>query len=183
MKAYQLIDSLPELPYIILALAYIALYPLERSLHVLATAFIFLLTGLVIGLALKRMIRSERPKKYKGIPIAEYDIPSLHTLLSIGAIAFVYQIERQYTIIFIPLGLIYMVSRVGLGVHTKSAVIFGAAIGMLLGSFFGVAIDGIDYKGLEGLFTILFFLTPVTATFFRKKFIKESSFPRPRTNG
>jgi len=171
MFLYRLIDSVPEMPYFLLAGVYVLFNPLGSALHVLAVTFFYMLTSLTVGLVLKALFKTVRPVRYACIPMARYDVPSLHTIIAVGGVPYVYFINPAYCLITIPLALLYMYSRVKMSFHTERAVIVGALIGLVIGSLFGLSLWRVDLSGYEGLFAFLFFLFPVSATLYRLRFI------------
>jgi len=173
MRLYYLIDRIPELPYFALAFFYMSYTPPARSMHVFAVAFFYLLTSIALGVALKALLKTERPCEYHCIPAVRYDVPSLHTFISVGAASFVYFVDPLYCLIMVPLGLLYMHSRLKLGLHTKNAVYAGAVLGALTGLFYGLMLYKVSFGGLEPVYAFLFFLTPVSATLFRFRYLRQ----------
>lgn len=171
-KICLFIDKIPEFPYFILALTYTLYHP-EKPLitHIFSTAFIFMILTLTVGAALKVMFKTKRPKNHYRMPILKYDFPSLHSLISIGAIAFLYYVDWKYSLIMIPFGLAYIYSRLRLGVHTIEGILGGVAIGLLIGVFSGAyLLKNLHLsQNLEELFTILFYILPALATVLRLK--------------
>ncbi|MBD3387969.1 MAG: phosphatase PAP2 family protein [Candidatus Altiarchaeales archaeon] len=171
MKLYILIDRIPELPYFILSLLFLFTNPMPVSRQVFSSAFMYLLAAIGLGLLLKCLLRTERPREYHCIPIARYDIPSLHTMVSVGAVAFVYFADPVYAIVLAPVSVLYMVSRLKLGLHTRNAVFAGALLGLLVGLSCGSMMWTLDFKGLEPFLSSMFFITPPAATMFRLKYL------------
>jgi membrane-associated phospholipid phosphatase len=172
MRLYVLIDRVPELPYFVLALFYALSNPLEDSLHVFSVAFLYLSASLAVGLLLKAALKTKRPVDYACIPVAKYDVPSLHTMVSVGAVAFIYFVEPIYSLIMAPVGILYMYSRVKLCFHTKTAVYVGAAVGVAMGAAFGTLLSSVSLRGFEAIACALFFLVPVSATVFRLRYMR-----------
>jgi len=172
MNLYYVIDRVPEFPYFVLALAFVFTNPPEASLHVFSVAFIFMVASIFLGLSIKVLFKTKRPVNYPCVPIARYDIPSLHTLISVGAVAFTYFVNPLYAFILAPVGVFYMYSRVRLCVHTKKAVYVGALVGLVMGVFFGMSLHVLSFPGYEHLLTAFFFLTPVSATVFRLRYLR-----------
>jgi len=171
MRLYYLIDRVPELPYFIFALIFVLYTPVEVAKQVFAVSCLFMVSGIIVGVSLKVLLKTKRPCEYHCIPYVKYDVPSLHTLLSIGAIAYICFINVKYCVFAIPMGYTYMISRLRLGLHTKKAVYVGAAVGLLMGSLFGYLLWRIDFHGFEYPMSVLFFLIPVSATLFRLKYL------------
>lgn len=173
-RLYWIIDKVPELPYFILALMYSLYTPRETAIHVFSTAFVLLATALTGGSILKVMFKTVRPKPLYDIAILKYDFPSLHSMVSIGAIAYVYFIEPKITLILIPIGFLYLYSRIKLGAHTVLGVLSGAAIGFFLGLISGMFLLEIHlHPTIERCFTLLFFIIPVIATILRIKIVPQ----------
>jgi membrane-associated phospholipid phosphatase len=172
MRIYYLIDRIPELPYFMLALFYMSYTPPERFMHVFAIAFFYLITSISLGITVKALLRTERPCDYHCIPAVRYDIPSLHTMISAGAVVVIYFIEPLYCLIMAPLGVLYMYSRLKLGLHSKNAVYAGAALGVLTGLFYGLMADKISFGGLESVYAVSFFILPICATIFRLRYLE-----------
>ncbi len=172
MRLYNLIDRLPEFPYFLLALFYVLTTPVDVARQVLSAAFCYMVFAISVGLAIKLALKTPRPREYRCIPIAKYDIPSLHTLVSVGSIVFIYFINPLYAVVFTPVGVLYMYSRIKLGIHTKKAVIYGALIGVVIGFFFGTIITEIDLGPLRVPAAILFFAIPVCASLYRLKYLR-----------
>ncbi len=175
MNIYYVIDRVPELPYFILALVYVASTPTDFTRPVFAVAGLFLVSSLAVGITLKAVLRTERPVEYHCIPAVKYDIPSLHTLLSIGAIVFIYFVEPVYSLVMAPVGVLYMYSRLKLGLHTRKAVYVGAVVGALLGAVFGSLVKMVDLREYEMVLATLFFLIPLAATLFRLKYLRHNT--------
>jgi membrane-associated phospholipid phosphatase len=174
MGLYTVIDKVPELPYFTLALFFIITNPAEISLHVIAWTFFYMLVSLIIGISLKYALKTRRPARYECLPLAKYDIPSLHSMIAAGAIPYSYHIRPEYAYVMAPLSLLYMHSRLRISCHTLKAVLSGAALGLLLGSLFGSAVWQVDLNGYEGLFTLAFFTIPLSMTVFRIEYIRKS---------
>lgn len=168
LKLCRLVDLVPELPYFILALGYVWTKPRELALHVFSASFMFLFFSLAIGTTLKLVFHRSRPMpRYTNI-LLKYDFPSLHSLVSIGAIVFVYFIEPLYSIALVPMGAIYVYSRVRIGAHHWSAVLGGAALGLVIGLTAGEYFVGVDLsERTRLLFTGMFFVIPAVATIYR----------------
>jgi membrane-associated phospholipid phosphatase len=165
---YCLIDSVPELPYFILALAFVFTETVDKARHVLAVVFIYVILALAAGILVKYISRSERPKERYRMFLIEYDVPSLHTLIAVGLVFFAYFINPLYSLLLTPIGLLYMRSRVCLGFHTKKAVVVGAWIGALVGFATGYLLWKITLsEWVELLFVILVLIIPLFATYLR----------------
>ncbi|MBU0762855.1 MAG: hypothetical protein KKD39_07495 [Candidatus Altiarchaeota archaeon] len=174
MILYKLIDRVPEMPYFMMALAYSHL-EVEKALHTFSASFLFLLLSILVGLFLKTLLKTKRPVEYPCIPVARYDIPSLHTLISVGAIPLIYFLDSKYAFFFVPLALVYMYSRLKLGFHSKKAVYLGALAGLVVGVVSGFVLSKMVFGLNESIFlTVSFFMLPLAATVFRLKYIRLS---------
>lgn len=183
MDAYELIDRVPELPYFALALVYAFNTPVEVARHVFAVAFCFLSASVFVGVLLKCTLKTERPVKYHCLPAVKYDIPSLHTQVSVGAVVFVYFVDPRYCLVLAPIGALYMVSRVKLGLHTRSAVYCGALIGLVMGYLAGQLLGRVDFGGYDLLLSAAFFATPLSATAFRLVCLEHPARKEPAVEG
>lgn len=163
MDLDTIIERYPELPYFTLAAYFLAMEGAQNSLRVFSFGFIFISVGMTVGLILKGILRTERPVDYGCFPCAEYDIPSLHTLLSCGAVTYMYFINPIYTLILTPLAIAYMISRVRTRLHTRLAIITGAVIGAPIGAMVGRSMAVSSLQGLEVPLTVMFFFTPYAA--------------------
>ena len=84
----EIIDKIPEMPYFLLALVYVAINPdVSYLTHVFSTAFFYLTISLTAGMTLKLLLKTKRPTDYSSHMLLKYGFPSLHSLISIGAIA------------------------------------------------------------------------------------------------
>ncbi len=180
MDVYKLIDRVPEMPYFLMALAYAVIEP-ERATQVFPSAFVFLAVTITVGLLMKASLKTQRPVVYPGIPIAKYDVPSLHTAISVGAVSFIYFMEPVFTIVFTPIAFVYMYSRIRLGFHTRLAVYTGVVVGFLAGSAVGYGLSGHVFSAFESFaLSIMFFLVPVSATVFRLRYLVIETSCRPK---
>lgn len=164
----RIIDLIPELPYFILSLAFVLNNEPGVIRHVYSVAFLYTVITLVVGLSLKGLFKVRRPKECYDMPLLRYDFPSMHAMISIGAVAYLYFVDAAYAIVLTPISLLYFQSRLELEVHKLSAVIGGAFIGVILGVFAGTVLYGIllpEY--FEVMFTILFFILPGCASLVR----------------
>ncbi|MFH1054906.1 MAG: hypothetical protein V1744_02295 [Candidatus Altiarchaeota archaeon] len=173
MNVYQVIDRFPEFPYFVLAVVFISLNPVDVSLHVLAVSFLFMVSSLIVGIVLKFILKTNRPTGYKCIILARYDVPSLHSLLSVGGAVFVYFVSPIYCVFAVPLAILYMHSRIKLCLHTTEAVVAGAIIGFLMGVLFGLILWSVDLDGFELILSLLFFFIPVFVTIFDLRYFKQ----------
>ena len=172
MGVYQAIDRFPELPYFAIAVVYSMTHPIDILLHVLSAAFIFMVSAVGLGLILKVVLGTSRPTDYSHFSAFRYDVPSLHSLVSVGSIVFVYFVDPAYSIVVVPLGLLYTYSRLRLSVHTKTAVWAGALIGLIVGWVFGANVWNMEFLGLERTLTAMFFLVPVAFSISRILWIR-----------
>ncbi|MDD5112281.1 MAG: hypothetical protein PHG85_07035 [Candidatus Altiarchaeota archaeon] len=164
---HLLVDRSPELPYFILAVAYL-LSMSPDAVHIFSSAFLFVFTSISVGLLLKICFKMRRPRRHYDIPALCYDFPSLHSMTSVGTIAFVYFVNPRFTVLLLPVGLFYLYSRLKIGVHSMTGVAGGAAIGLVLGSFFGWAMGYVYLpEPVEILFAVLIFCTPLLTAIFR----------------
>ncbi len=167
-KVYVLIDKVPEFPYFILSSFFVFSMPIEVSRHVFAIAFLYMISSIFLGLAMKMVLKTKRPKPYGKIEPFCFDIPSLHTMVSIGAVAYVFFVDLYYSIVLFPICILYFISRLRLGYHTVNAVLIGAVSGVLVGCFFGLLLDTIFFDMMiESFLSVLFFIIPVFASLFR----------------
>ncbi|RLI94757.1 MAG: hypothetical protein DRO94_02155 [Candidatus Altiarchaeales archaeon] len=165
---YRIIDKFPAIPYLFIAIMYliINLKEIDKVIHIFSSAFIFLLICIIVGILLKIIFKTERRiPRYTGT-IAKYGFPSIHSMASIGGIAFVYFVNPFFALLLIPLGLLYVHSRISLKVHSEIDVLGGAIIGIIIGIFCGIYILKIHLPyEIEILFSILFFIVPLAITF------------------
>jgi len=168
---HVLVDRSPEFPFYILAVVYLFGTEMSVSIHVFSVLVLFMLTSLVVGLLLKTSFRTRRPSKRYNLPMLRYDFPSLHSMISMGTIAFVYYVNSVYATLFIPVGLFYLYSRLKLKAHSLIGVLGGALIGVTLGFSFGVSMWEIHLpEAVEVLLSILLFCTPMATVVFRLKY-------------
>ncbi len=170
-EVYRFIDRAPALPYIVLGIAYLflGLNNMEKTLHVFSSAMIFMFLVIITGIFLKLILRTpRRVPRYWGTP-AVYGFPSIHSMLSVGSIGLFYFIDPSVLIILIPLALIYIYSRLAIGVHSMVDVTGGAIIGFIIGILCGIYIYKIDLPTyIETFMTILFFVTPILLTYMER---------------
>jgi len=159
---YHIIDKFPELPYLILAVLYIHfnISETEKLMHVFSSSFLFLIICVFTGTLLKAIFKTERVTPYYGVSVFRYGFPSMHSLASIGAIGFVYFIEPMgplLSLVLVPIGLLYVYSRIKIGAHSVTDVIGGAIIGLIMGIISGMHLLKIYLPyPLELIFTTLF---------------------------
>ncbi len=164
---YRTIDRFPAIPYLIIALGYLLLdLGKLKKIHVLSSAFIFLSIAVIMGVLLKVIFKTERKIPRYGGTIVKYGFPSIHALASIGAIAFVYFVDPMFALLLAPLGLLYMYSRIKLGVHSERDILGGAITGLIIGIFCGIYILlGIYLEpDIETVLGVLFFVALLTLT-------------------
>ncbi|MFH1788659.1 MAG: phosphatase PAP2 family protein [Candidatus Altiarchaeota archaeon] len=164
-------DKIPELPYFLVALLFVLADAKVEYIHVFSTAFIFLSLALAIGVCLKLLLKTRRPKPYKSrYEIFRYGFPSLHTMISIGALAFVYYIDPLLSLVLAPVGVFYIYARISGGFHTRGDVLGGMIVGVVIGAFSGSLIDELFLPGrVEFLFAFLFFAVPTLTSVARIK--------------
>jgi membrane-associated phospholipid phosphatase len=174
---HMLIDRSPELPYFILAVAYLLCEGTPKTVHIFAIAYVFLITAITIGLLLKTAFKTKRPKKHYNLPALRYDFPSLHSMVSAGTVIFAYYVNPVFAVILVPISLFYLYSRLKLKAHSIAGVLGGALIGIALGFAFGIMLGIIHFPEiLELAFAIMFFCTPLLTTLFRMKYSKRIDF-------
>jgi membrane-associated phospholipid phosphatase len=174
---HLLIDRTPELPYFILAVIYLLGRTDAQSVHVFSMVFLFVMTSLALGLLLKALFKTKRPKRHYDLPALRYDFPSLHSMISIGTIVFVYYVDPSYSLVLVPVGLFYLYSRVKLKAHSVGGCFGGAFIGAALGFLFGSLLDRAYLpEGVEMLLAVLLFCTPLLTTVFRMKYASRMDF-------
>lgn len=164
---YRIVDKYPSVPYIIIAVGYllINLIRLEKVIHVFSSAFIFLTIAVIVGVILKVIFRTERKiPRYHGT-IIRYGFPSIHSIASVGAIAFIYFVDPLLALLLMPLGALYIYSRLKLGVHSETDIIGGAIVGTIVGILCGIYILPIN-PGItvELILAVLFFIGPILLT-------------------
>ena len=178
-EIYNFIDKMPEIPFLFLSLLYSAyVYPnISMIINVFSSSLIFVLSSFFISLFLKYLFKTERKVPYYvNTPIVKYGFPSMHSLISLGTIAFVYfipNVGKLLSLILLPLGFLYVYSRVKLGVHSVMDVIGGAIIGLILGALFGYYLLYLNsiflpFK-IKTAFTLLFFILPAFSILYRIK--------------
>ncbi len=173
---HNIIDKVPELPYFIVAMVVVLNNPDSGYIHVFSTAFLFMLLSLSVGTALKFIFKTKRPTNtynYYAIPVWGHEFPSLHSMISIGAIAFVYFVDKWIALILVPVGLFYLYSRVAIKVHRVISVISGAIIGLITGIISGHYLLNYHFSSnLELSFMVLFFVIPPMCSFCRIRYLK-----------
>ncbi len=137
---YKIIDVAPALPYMIIALAYgwFNLDNPDELLHIGSIATLFSISAIGIGLLFKAIFRTPRKMPRYGNTIVKYGFPSLHALGSAGAVGFTYFIDPRFLSLTVPILLVYIYSRVRLGVHSKADILGGLLTGAMVGLFFGM---------------------------------------------
>jgi membrane-associated phospholipid phosphatase len=169
-RLYRLIDKVPEFPFFIVAFFYMATVPIAVYAHVFSTAFLLLAGSLIIGMAVKLAAKTKRPQELTSCVLFKYGFPSLHAMISVGAVSFIYFISPLIALLLAPVGLLFMVSRVELHYHTRKDVWGGAAIGLVLGVITGKWFLGVYLpSAVEYVFAALFFIMPAVFSIFRVK--------------
>jgi membrane-associated phospholipid phosphatase len=173
---YTFIDKTPEIPFLFLALAYSAyIYPdIKKIAFVFSSSLIFILLALILGILLKAIFKTRRKVPYLSSSVLRYGFPSLHSLTSIGTISFVYfipEIGLLLSLALLPLGFLYIYSRLKLGVHSMLDVVGGAIIGSILGFLSGyfflkMKILPLSYD-MQLIFATLFFILPLFSIWYR----------------
>jgi membrane-associated phospholipid phosphatase len=172
-RVYYIIERVPEFPYFVFASYYVFTTPLDASRHVFSIGLIYMTFSIFVGLFLKYLLKTKRPKPYSKVNPFCFDVPSLHTMLAFGAVSFTYFVDVSYSIIFVPVSVLYFYSRLKLGFHTKTAIVVGAVVGLLLGVAVGLLLDRVYFSsGVETIMSILFFSLPVLASVFRAVRVK-----------
>ena len=164
-------DKVPELPYFIIALYFVLANTDSGFIHFFSAAFWFMMLTLLVGVGLKLCFRTQRPKPYHSrYVLFRYGFPSLHSMISIGALAFVYHIDPFLSLLLLPIGVFYIYARIHGGFHTREDVLGGVIIGVALGSLTGSLIGNVFFPAeAEFLFAFLLFVIPVTASIARVK--------------
>jgi len=169
-RVYGILDKTPELPFFIAAVFYITFVPRGDFPHIFSTAFLFLTACIIVGSALKLTFKTKRPQELTSFPLFKYGFPSLHAMVSVGAIAYVYFINQSLALILAPIGLLFMISRTELHYHTRKDVWGGALLGIIIGALAGtIGLSTHLPQKTEVAFTLLFFITPVVFSIFRLK--------------
>jgi len=162
---YEFIDKQPAIPYVILgaAIFLMNLQRIEETIHLFSSISIFVALSLIVGVILKAIFRTPRKvPRYGGSPI-KYGFPSIHSMLSVGSLGFIFFVNPLFLIILTPLTFLYIYSRIALGVHNVRDVLGGAFIGLIIGVLCGILV----YQQLnlpmemEAFFTLLFFILPL----------------------
>ena len=173
-STFVFIDKYPEIPYLIFAIifAYINRSEIEGVAHVLSSAFIFMGVLVFVGTLLKVIFRTERLVPYYGSSIFRYGFPSIHSMGSIGAISFILFVNWTFALVLIPVGLIYIISRVKLGAHSETDILGGAIVGFVLGWLGGVFIlqTKLPFE-IEAVIAVLFFIVPLVGGYVRRKYM------------
>lgn len=119
-----------------------------------ALAIVMSAVGLLNVFVYKRIKKSlARPRPFvryaaiqKGAPVLdEYSFPSGHTLHAVTFAVVLVAYSPLFASVFVPIALLTAASRVILGVHYPSDVLFGAALGLLHG---WVAVVALSWIGL-----------------------------------
>jgi membrane-associated phospholipid phosphatase len=152
---YHIIDKFPDLPYLILAFLYIGYISyskleLAKLTHIFSSTLLYVALALAVGIILKGIFRTQRTTPFYatqdyGITVFRYGFPSLHSLASCGAITFCYFIDPMgplLSVLMIPIAMTYIYSRLRIGAHSKTDVVGGAIIGIILGAISGWLILG-----------------------------------------
>jgi membrane-associated phospholipid phosphatase len=162
---YEFIDKQPAIPYVVLGLVtfLMNLHRIEEILHLFSSIFIFVAVSIIVGVILKAFFRTPRKvPRYGGSPI-KYGFPSIHSMLSVGGMGFVFFVNPLFLIVLTPLTFLYIYSRLALGVHNTWDVLGGALIGLIIGLLSGVLIfQQLNLPmEVEAFFTLLFFILPL----------------------
>jgi len=174
---HMVVDQSPELPYFVLAVVYLFSTSEPGSAHIFAITFLFVVASLIFGLALKSCFKTKRPRKHYDLPALRYDFPSLHSMISIGTIVFVYYIKPVFSIVLFPVGLFYLYSRLKLKAHSIQGVLGGAVLGAFFGFLFGQLLSTIQLPEiLELALAILLFCIPLMTAIFRMRYSKKIDF-------
>lgn len=174
---HHIINKYPELFYLLLVALYIG-YNIgkpEGLPHIFSSAFIFTVICGVVGTLLKASFKTERTAPYYGVSIFRYGFPSMHSMVAVGAVGFVYFIEpigHLLSVVLIPVALVYGYSRVRIGAHTVADVVGGGIIGLIIGILSGMyLLDTHLPDSVEMILTALFLLTPFISLIIRSKYI------------
>ncbi|MBD3261970.1 MAG: hypothetical protein GF334_09970 [Candidatus Altiarchaeales archaeon] len=171
-----LIDRFPEAPYYLLSITYLLFQPPADSIYLFSGALIFVVLSFGLGVALKLALKTERPNYYCSLPAVEYDVPSLHTLVSLGGAAYVYTVNPHYGFVLFPIALAYMYARLESGFHSKKAVFVGAVLGVSLGYLFSIVNLFLFLPvAARTMLAVLFFALPPFTVAFRLKHVKIGS--------
>ena len=166
---YRIIDTIPAIPYLIIAAVFILLNlaNLPYAFHVLAVAFIFVSVAVLVGILMKLIFRTERKMPRYGNSIAKYGFPSIHALTAAGAVAFAFFVNPIYALVLVPLALLYIYSRLRLGVHTEADVFGGVVVGGALGLLFGIYVLKFVQFGetVDIILTAMLFIVSLIVTF------------------
>jgi|GEM_PF-1268314 len=176
MRYDNIIDRYPEIPYFLLSAYHVWDKGLDISLKIFSFGFVFMTVGLGTGFFLKNLFKTQRPVDYDCAGGGQYDIPSIHSLMSCGAVAYIVFFEPAYALVLSVLCIVYMRSRVSMNVHTRGAVLLGAATGFVVGTAVGWVASENSLGPLEAPFTIMFFLIPLAA----KNFLMPKSSSEPQ---
>ncbi len=170
---FMVVDVVPALPYLLVGLAYIFMNQdnLSQVIHVFSTAFMFSVVAVITGLFIKIIAKTDRKMPRYGSSIVRYGFPSIHALGSAGAAAFAYFVDPMFALVLAPLSLLYVYSRLALGVHSETDIFGGVIIGVIVGVFFGsLVLPSLYFKPvIELVLAVMCFVVAVIATIFEQR--------------
>jgi len=133
--------------FLIIGAIAVILFAFKRH-RILVLTVVSLLSALAIGYVLKQIFHVPRPEfDVRGLIMArDYSFPSMHTIGAVSVLPFTFRITKNAVLrVFFALLMISIVlSRLYLGVHRLSDVVFGAILGILIGIYMIVLED--EYK-------------------------------------
>jgi membrane-associated phospholipid phosphatase len=144
---YHIIDKFPDFPYLVMAFFYVNANAAQtrQIFHIFAATFLFAALAVAVGITLKGVFRTQRRTPFYatqdyGIKFFRYGFPSLHSLVSFGAITFTYFIDPGglfLSLLCVPVALFFFYSRIRIGAHSRKDVMGGAIIGLFVGLLSG----------------------------------------------
>jgi membrane-associated phospholipid phosphatase len=169
MNWIKVIDRVPEVPYLIFALfMFIHQSDWDQVVHIFSNGFIFLAISFTIGAILKVTFKTKRARRSTSISVFKYGFPSMHTMLSVGGIAFFYFVDPLYAVVLGPIGVLYPYSRLKMKVHNGTDITGGAILGVIVGWITGMFILPLILPSLlELIFATFMFLVPMASTVMR----------------
>ncbi|HBB03052.1 MAG: phosphatidate cytidylyltransferase [Candidatus Peregrinibacteria bacterium GW2011_GWF2_38_29] len=112
---------------------------LKKRYEILILAIISLCSGLVFGYVLKLIFQVPRPEfDVRGLILARgYSFPSMHAIGAIAVLPFIPMVTKN-NFLRIVLAIVFILvplSRLYLGVHRLSDVVFGSVVGLFVGLY------------------------------------------------